>query len=102
MTEENQEGPRDLEARIEQLTLQVKKMLAADFTEILEFAKHPWRLIWSNFLIGIIRGTGMAIGFTILGAIVIWFIFKLLQGMIDLPLIGEFIARMIAIVKEQT
>ena len=43
------------------------------------------------------RGVGIAVGFTILGAIVLYFLRKLV--MLNLPLIGDFIAEIVRMVQ---
>ncbi len=56
------------------------------------------RLLWINFLSGIARGFGMAVGFTILGAIMIAFIQRITVD--NLPGIGRFLADVVRLVQE--
>lgn len=48
-----------LQATVERLTRVMEKMRIAEYVQYLE---HPWRLLWSNFLIGVARGLGSTIG----------------------------------------
>jgi len=66
--------------------------------EYMEFLEKPVKVLWTNFLRGVASGLGMAIGFTILGALVIF----LLKSMVslNLPLIGQYIAELVRIVQE--
>lgn len=84
-----------MEKKLEQLALYMEKMKLAEYIDLLH---NPRRLIWVNFLVGISRGFGIAIGFTLLGAIA----FLILQRLVglDLPLVGDFIAEMVKYVQE--
>jgi hypothetical protein len=62
----------------------------------IEKYKISGKLIWTNFLIGLARGLGMAIGLTILVALLIY----ILNQLIDLPLIGKWIAKLIEIIEQ--
>lgn len=55
-------------------------------------------IFWRNFLVGIARGIGTAIGFTILGAIVIYSLQYIVK--LNLPVIGEYISDIVEIVQE--
>lgn len=88
---------------IEKLTNQVtelsgnmERMRLAEYVEMLE---NPRRLLYINFLIGLARGFGTAIGFTILAALMLYFLQKII--LLNIPVIGEFIADIVAIVQTQ-
>jgi hypothetical protein len=49
-----------------------------------------------NFAAGLARGLGLAVGFSILGALVILVLRRLV--VLNLPLIGDFIAELIKLV----
>lgn len=75
------------------------RTIAAD-PEYCEYARYlysPRRMIMSNFVAGLARGVGMALGFSLLGAAVVY----LLQGLAsrNLPVIGDFIAQIVAVVE---
>ncbi|MTI47753.1 DUF5665 domain-containing protein [Sporosalibacterium faouarense] len=67
-------------------------------TEYVEMMGDKKRLLFINFIIGIVRGFGMAIGFTILGALAIYILRMIID--LNLPLIGDFIAEIVKIVQE--
>ena len=63
-----------------------------------EMMEKPRRWFYLNILGGIGRGIGMAIGFTILGAVM----FLILQQvvMLNLPIISNFIAEILDMVEQ--
>jgi hypothetical protein len=71
--------------------------------EFVEMMKSPWRLFWRNFLVGVARGLGFAIGLTILTVIVGYIIVGLLKPLLSLqlPVIGGLIADIIQSVQGQ-
>ena len=76
--------------KIEWLSAYLEKMRLADYVMIMS---KPKRLVWVNFLAGIARGLGFTIGFTLLGALMIYFVNQL--KILDLPLIGDFISELL-------
>ena len=67
MSEANdQKNRRDLLHRLEQATDAFVKSGIADYVELF---RHPRRMIWLNFVAGLARGFGMAVGFTVIGAV---------------------------------
>lgn len=85
-----------LEKRIEQLANNLEK---AKIHEYVDFVNNKKKLLYINFLGGVARGFGMAIGFTILGALAIYFLRQLISW--NIPLIGDFIAEIVKIVQER-
>lgn len=85
----------DLGERIAKLT---QAMEAVNLAEYVEMVRSPWRMAWINFLAGLARGVGMAIGFTILAAFVLYLLRQI--AILNLPLIGNFIADIVEIVQE--
>lgn len=81
---------RLLGEKIDELARGMEKMNLAEYVQMLE---NPKRLLYLNFLMGLARGFGMAIGFTILAAGVVWFLQRLM--VLNLPLIGDFIAEIV-------
>lgn len=71
----------------------------ADFAEkirlgdYLEAIQNPRRMIFLNFLYGVARGIGLAIGFTLLGAFIVYLLNQL--QILNLPLIGDFITELL-------
>lgn len=85
-----------MDAKLDRLARALEKSGIEDY---LEYRRSPRRVIASNFLGGLARGFGMAIGFTILGAVVIWLLQR--AALESLPVIGEFIAEIVSIVKDK-
>lgn len=83
-----------LEEKVERLSWALEKTSLAEYAELW---RRPWRMIWLNFLAGLARGLGMAVGFSILGAVLLY----LLQGAFfrNLPVIGNYIADLVRIVQ---
>jgi len=86
---------KTLEQKVDDLVLAMEKMKLAEYVEYLHNTK---KMLVMNLLAGVARGLGMAIGFTILGAFVIITLQKLV--ILNLPLIGDFIAELVRIVNE--
>ncbi len=96
---DDREEIRDL---LRRLTRRVDDFLWAahrmDVAEFVEYFRHPGRVLWTSFITGVARGLGIAVGFTILGAALLW---VLRQAVImNLPGIGHFIAQLIRIINE--
>jgi hypothetical protein len=85
---------RELKNKIDELIISMEKMKLAEYVTLLE---RPYRLLYINFLTGIARGLGIAIGFTILGAVLLIILQRLV--MLNLPLIGKFIAEIVRLVE---
>jgi hypothetical protein len=83
-----------LAIRLEKLTLAVEKMNLAEYTALLQ---NPWRLLWVNFIAGSARGLGIAFGFAILSAFLLYILRYLM--MVNLPVIGDFIATIVRLVE---
>lgn len=81
-----------LGAMIERLAVQLER---ANFAEYVQLMQKPKRILWLNFLGGMARGLGVAVGFTLITAALVY----LLQQMTVLPYIGDFIADIVRIVK---
>ena len=65
------------------------KLSEKNFNKFVEIIASPRRLFWRSFFAGIARGIGTAIGFSILGAILIYFLRYIV--MLNLPVIGAFV-----------
>ncbi len=81
--------------KLDKIALNMEKFKLVDYVYYLE---NPRKMLWSNFLGGLSRGFGIAIGFTLLGAVVIYFLQIIVRW--KLPLIGEFISDIVNIVQE--
>ncbi len=87
---------KELNHKVDKISLNMEKLGIAEYIEMLN---NPRRLFYINFWAGIARGFGMAIGFTILAAIVIYILQKMI--ILNVPLIGDFIADIVEIVQNQ-
>ncbi len=90
------EDKKSLEDKIDDLSNKLEKSKIFEYVNLLE---TPSKLLVINFWIGIIRGLGMAIGFTILGAALIYILQKVVLW--NLPVISDLISEIIRMVKEQ-
>ena len=85
---------KDLRA-LERIAAFLERSKLSSYVEMME---KPRRWFYLNILGGIGRGIGMAIGFTILGAVM----FLILQQvvMLNLPIISNFIAEILDMVEQ--
>jgi hypothetical protein len=68
-----------------------------EYCEYARYLYSPRRMIMSNFVAGLARGIGMAVGFSLLGAALVYLLQHLAYQ--NIPLIGDFIARVIEAVE---
>lgn len=95
MTERNNSNDEGLlKNKIDELSLAMEKMKLAEYVELLN---RPTRLFYINFFSGLARGFGMAVGFAILGALLIYTLQRL--EVLNLPVIGGLIAELVRIVQ---
>lgn len=87
-------GQGILERRLEEVLLALQRARLAEYLELLQ---RPGRLFLLNLLAGLARGLGIAVGFTVLGAIVIWFLRS--SFLANLPVVGSWIAQLVRIVE---
>lgn len=85
-----------LAVQLEKLVRQLEAMRVAQYMELLE---KPARLIFINFVAGISRGLGIAIGATLVFALMIEGLRQLI--LLNIPGIGNFIADIIRIVESK-
>ncbi|MGE5673030.1 MAG: DUF5665 domain-containing protein [Mycobacterium leprae] len=83
-----------LREKVTKLTWAIEKM---DLSQYIALLKNPWRLVWVNFLAGTARGLGIAFGFAVLSATLLY----LLQASMwaHLPVIGSYIATIVRLVE---
>ena len=82
--------------RLNELSLMLEKLKLAEYLAHLNNIK---RMIWVNFLGGLARGFGIAVGFTLLGALVIYLLQQSFLN--NLPVIGKVIADIVEIANER-
>jgi hypothetical protein len=82
--------------QMEKLAFRLEALRIAQYLELLE---RPGKLIAANFFAGIARGLGIAIGASLVFALLLAFLKQLI--VLNIPLIGDFIADIIQIVEEK-
>lgn len=78
----------------DKLARQLEKMRINEYTELMH---KPGRILYLNFLAGMARGLGMAVGATIVFAILLDILRRLI--VLNLPVIGNFIADIMKIIE---
>lgn len=86
---------KEIESRVEKIALMLEKAKIGDYVNIMT---KPKTLLLNNFIGGLARGFGTAIGFTILGAVVIYLLRQ--SVLLNLPIIGGFVAEIVKIVQD--
>ncbi len=82
--------------RLARLSQDLEKFNLAEYMSLLN---NPRRYILVNFTGGVVRGLGFGLGATLLAALLIYIMQRLV--VLNLPLIGDFIAELVKIVNEQ-
>lgn len=85
-----------LQQKTEELVTRMENLRLAEYVDMLNDPKRLWRI---NFMAGLARGLGTAVGFTILGALVLYLLQRLV--LLNLPVIGDFIADLVRLVLER-
>ena len=82
--------------KLDEHLMQLERLRLPEYIRFLENRK---RFYLMQLLAGVVRGFGSAIGFTLLGAVLIW----LLQGLAqrNLPVIGDFLADIVSLVQRR-
>lgn len=81
--------------RLERIALRMEQMRFNDFLR----HAYDWRKrLGYEFLSGIVRGVGFSVGFSILGALVLYFLRN--AAMSNLPVIGRSLAELVRIVEK--
>lgn len=75
------------------------KLERANLAEFMQLVQNPVRLIFLNFLSGLARGFGIAIGLTIIASLFLLFLTRVAS--LNLPIIGKFVAELVRIVSQQ-
>lgn len=88
------ESRRSMAKRMEEHLQRLEKLQLAEY---LRYARDTRRLMLTQFLGGLFRGLGMAVGFTILGAVLILVLNALAQR--NLPIIGDLLTKIMEIVR---
>lgn len=83
-----------LNKKLDQISLRMEKFKLVDYVYYLE---HPRKMLFANFLGGLARGFGAAIGFTLLAALILYLLNWIVKW--NLPVIGKFISDIVDIVQ---
>ncbi|MCG0276965.1 MAG: DUF5665 domain-containing protein [Thermanaeromonas sp.] len=89
-------GKEGLVEKVEELILALEK---ASLAEWVELYRRPARLVYLNFIAGVARGLGIALGVTVLGTLIIYLVREL--ALQNLPLIGKLIAEIVRMVQKE-
>lgn len=89
--------PQRLDFLVRRLERWAGEMERLRLSEYLRYVDDRRRLFWSNFWGGVARGVGMAVGFTILGAVLVLILQDLARH--NLPLIGDALAEIVRVVQ---
>ncbi|MCX7568368.1 DUF5665 domain-containing protein [Tumebacillus sp. DT12] len=85
-----------LSEQIERLAVHMER---AQFAEYVKLMQRPKRMIMLNLVGGIARGVGVGLGVTVILSVLLILLHEL--ALLNLPLIGDFIARIVKIVEAQ-
>ena len=83
-----------LDKQIDKLADRLESMRIAEYIDLLQ---KPSKIIYLNFLAGISKGLGIAVGATIVFAILIDLLSRLI--VVNLPVIGDFIVQILHIIE---
>ena len=84
---------------LRQIDRWIEAMERLRLSDYIRYADDRKRMFWSNFWGGVARGVGMAVGFTILGALLVLLLQDLARR--NLPLIGDALAQIVRVVQRQ-
>ena len=82
--------------KLDEHIMALEKMHLPDYIRFLEDRRRFYRM---HLVGGIVRGLGTAIGFTVLGAVLVWLLQDLAQR--NLPVIGDFLAEIVELVQRR-
>ncbi|MBO4886171.1 MAG: hypothetical protein J5602_12735 [Clostridia bacterium] len=89
-----------MEKRLERIAMKLERSLERlSFAEYLRYSVSWKRQLLVNFMGGLARGAGMAVGFAALGAAAVVLLRRL--AALNVPVIGDYLAEVIRIVLER-
>lgn len=91
----NQRQVKGLFRKLQEVELKLER---SNLYEFMKLVQNPVRLIFLNFLSGLARGFGIAVGLTIVASLFIMLLTRLAR--LNLPVIGEFVADLVRIVND--
>lgn len=90
----NPSSKEDYETLLNKLANHFERARIADYVDLMQ---KPRRMIFLNFISGVAKGFGFAVGFTMLGAVLLYILQKAL--VLNLPVISDIIADMVKLVE---
>lgn len=75
------------------------KLESTNFMNYIEYINNGKKVIWRSFVMGLARGLGAAVGFSLLGAAAIYVLQLVSES--NLPYIADFIGRIIEIIERK-
>lgn len=94
--------PNDMEKAsmvVRQIDRWIASMERLRLSDYVRYVDDRKRMFWTNFWGGVARGVGMAVGFTILGAVLVMILQDLARH--NLPLIGDLLAQIVNVVQKR-
>lgn len=92
---EHSEGAASLSpTRLERVALRLEGMNLAEYARLFD---RPARLMLLNFLAGLARGLGAAVGFAVLSALLVYVLHSAVVT--NLPVVGQFLADIVRLVQ---
>lgn len=80
--------------KLMKLAILLERLNLYDYLNLLH---RPLRLIWINFMVGVARGLGAMVG----AAVLIVIFFAVAKHMVNIPLIGTFVAEVVKVVQHK-
>jgi hypothetical protein len=84
----------EVKEQVNNIAANMERIQIADYIQMMN---RPWRLIVMNLISGTARGVGIAIGVTVFTSLTLYLL--QLLGALNLPIIGHYIAELVAIVQ---
>jgi len=92
----NRQPTTRLERQVEKVFSSMERMHFEEYLRYIDDHKRQFRV---NFLAGLARGLGAAVGFSILGAMIIAILQRIVT--VNIPLIGGFLADVVRMVMDR-
>ena len=81
----------------QRLESQVHRLEMLRIEEFIAYTQNWKRRLMHDFLSGVARGVGFSVGFTLLGAVILFLLKN--AALANLPIIGRFLAELVRIVE---
>mgnify|MGYP001401658216 CR=1 FL=1 len=81
----------------EQMNRLANRLEALRIADYIEFLEKPRKLIYTNFIAGVFRGLGFAVGTTIVFATVVESLRRIV--LINIPLINDYLVELVRIIE---